>query len=340
MIDAITTHQENQTKSVSDYEGFFAEGNLSYGELLRPGHSNTENLLPHQGHLQFGIDADVLTQLRLLSIAKRLLQEKIRHWTKPENVSSEEAGGLLVLGTLDPSRTNRSDPTVFDMHQFESVFPVHFLDASSLSDKLNATSLRQKLQIAYLELNPNQIKNEVLEVSTIMSGMERAQLHGHPDVLDSDYLSRPEIRKIVESLMDSGKIDAACRIVELDEIVREESDDDQQKIQLDSLRSLADFFTKFDFPYLPHGCITVGYDGVMGAGWTVPLRQQPTAQWRNWDGILSLKFLPSGEIRFAGETRPTEDEVEFYDLGTGPHEEVFSRITPFFNLLRLIDAEK
>ena len=146
----------------------------------------------------------------------------------------------------------------------------------------------------------------------------------------TSYISYTSKKIITDLLVANGKAEIADRIVELDE---EESDDEQQEIQLLSLKLLADFFIESGFPYRPHGSITVGYDGLMGISWMIPQRQQPDTRWRTCDGILSLRFLPSGKILFVGETRQVGDSKPFYDFGETTPEIVFERIRPFFKEL-------
>lgn len=359
MIDATTAHKVNLPKSVFKYRRSFASGNKSYGDPLLPEQFNTQNLLPYQGHLPVGVDANISTQPGVFTIAEESFRENTRQWTQPEDVVPEKVSSVSVWKTFDPWDPDWSGQSSIGTRQLGSVPVAHPLGISSRLDEHQTSPLRQESPDIDLELDPSQIANKIVSKSTegylgstsTMSGEEGIQrvssslIYGYayiPGVYFRPahaYPSEFEEKEIIELLTARGRTDVADRIIELNEIIRDESDDDQQEMQLDSLRSLADFFTIFDFPYLPHGSITVGYDGILGLGWTIPLRQQPTAEWRNWDGILSLEFLPSGKILFAGETRPTEGGVEFYDLGTGLHEEVFDRISPFFDLLRVIDAE-
>ena len=234
-----------------------------------------------------------------------------------------------------------------------------FLQASwEFPESSEPTLLRQNSPSTFPELDPAQIRNELIDVLKkgdlkpvpALGGLESVQWDSFSVVhkyfqsrilsipSTTVYPSKPKEKEIVDLLVDSGKSEVADRIIELNQIIREESDDDQQGMQLDSLRFLADFFMRFDFPYLPHGCITIGYDGILGVGWTIPLSQQPTNQWRNWDGILSIRFLPTGKILFAGETRQVRDKKPFRASGEDTPSTVFERIKPFFKVLSLHDA--
>lgn len=131
-------------------------------------------------------------------------------------------------------------------------------------------------------------------------------------------------------LMPSGIPEVTDRVLELWEITHEESG---EPINADSLYHMVEFFAKHDLPLRPHGDLSVGHDGIMGAGWMMPLVREPTKHWRQGSGILSLRFLTSGLILFAGETDRIGNHEPFNDFGEHDPDTVFERIRPFFHLL-------
>ena len=165
-----------------------------------------------------------------------------------------------------------------------------------------------------------------------------ARLSGRGGFEFPPLVSRKETN-VLESLIDNGRHDVAQG---LDSLIRQIADnpDDFDPVQQESLESLVKYFVTHDTPYSPFGYVVATADGILGVEWRLPPTQPTNNQWRNSDGILSLRFLPSGDIVFAGETRPTESEAEFYDFGEEPHSVVSDRIAPFFNMLRLIDADQ
>ena len=142
---------------------------------------------------------------------------------------------------------------------------------------------------------------------------------------------------VLDYLTDRGRHDVAQRLNILIQQIAD-SPDDNDPIQQESLDSLVKYFVTQEPPYSPYGCVVATSDGILGVEWRLPPTQPTNNQWRNGDGILSLRFLPSGDIVFAGETRPTGTEVEFYDFGEESHDLVANRIAPFFEILRLTDA--
>ena len=356
MIDTTTAHKENLPTTVFEYEHYFAGGNITHGDPLRSEHLNTEDLLSHQNHSLVDVDANISTQPGILRIAGNLFREDTRHWTQPDNAVPGKDSSVHNWETLDPSGANWSGWSSIDtrQHRFGSI--VQPSEISSRLDEHQSTSLRQESPDKYLEFNltSNKIVSKYTDVhsepiSTI-SDMEGTQGDFFSSI--NEYISNPVVyfraahaypsefegKASMQLLIANGKAEIADKIIKLKEIIRDESDDYQQEMQLGSLRLLADFFTRFDVPYSPHGCITVGYDGVLGAGWTIPLSQQPTSQWRNWEGILSLEFLPSGKVLFSGETRQFGDIEPFSDVGEDVPSAVYERIKPFFEVMRLHDA--
>ena len=92
-------------------------------------------------------------------------------------------------------------------------------------------------------------------------------------------------------------------------------DPDEPDLVLESLRSFADFFMHED--RLPVPEVGAGPEGFLEAEWRIPAEREapaiaPSVRWvrpddRYWgqgDGILAMKFLPSGSIQYAAVSGP------------------------------------
>ena len=154
----------------------------------------------------------------------------------------------------------------------------------------------------------------------------------------SSFASNIENR-VLDLLVEHGKYDVASRISDLIQMIGEDPDDDETLLP-ESLRSIAKFFIKYDPPYSTYGSVVAGHDGVLGVEWKLPMSQPPDSQWKNCDGILSMRFLPSDKITYAGETRQDDDGNAFYDMGEDSHSVVSKRVAPFLARLRIADANQ
>ena len=121
------------------------------------------------------------------------------------------------------------------------------------------------------------------------------------------------------------KIIAALRLCNLDAIADRlsylhrlvEDDQDEQSINIDSLRELALFF--LSERQLVNPQIGVNPDGLAQVEWLVGER-----------GSLAMVFLPSGFIRFAAISAPAQRGVERKSVnGTLPKSETMDAIRPF-----------
>lgn len=242
-------------------------------------------------------------------------------------LGAESIDEVLRVDTIDvytkplagwmPTRSPEHRFYEFEYHTLVGLFHV-VTNEHSLEKRLIAKlTYPSPIQFARFMSPPTpQVGETVSEWSSLDSRVERDFLH---------------------YLVENGRRDVAQ---ELDSLIQQVADspDDNDPIQQESLDALVRYFVTHEPPFSPFGCIVAAADGVLGAEWRLPPTQPDDSQWRNGDGILSLRFLPSGDIVFAGETRPVGTEVEFYDFGEEPHELVASRISPFFELLRLADA--
>lgn len=126
-------------------------------------------------------------------------------------------------------------------------------------------------------------------------------------------------RDIATALDQSGHGSVAARLVHLHRLVDE--DPEEPGIPIESLRGLASFLLKE--PRLPSPRLGVGPEGCIQAEWRVPE-----------DGMLALKFLPSGLIRFAAVSAPAQPGIERRRVnGTLPATDVADAVRMFTDLL-------
>ena len=126
-------------------------------------------------------------------------------------------------------------------------------------------------------------------------------------------------REVATALELSGHDAIAARLVHLHRLVDE--DPEEPRIPIESLRGLASFL--LNEPRLPSPRLGVGPEGFIQAEWRVPE-----------DGMLALKFLPSGFIRFAAVSAPVQPGIERRRVnGTLPAPAVSDAIRAFTDLL-------
>ncbi len=124
---------------------------------------------------------------------------------------------------------------------------------------------------------------------------------------------------IAIALEQSGFSTIAARLVHLHELV--DDDPEEPAIPIESLRGLASFL--LNERQLPSPRLGVGPEGFMQAEWRVPE-----------SGLLAMKFLPSGFIRFAAISAPAQPGIERRRVsGTLPAGEVLDAIRAFTDLL-------
>ena len=117
----------------------------------------------------------------------------------------------------------------------------------------------------------------------------------------------------------SGLIAIADRLSYLHRLV--EDHQNEQSINLDSLRELALFF--LSERQLVNPQIGVNPDGLVQVEWSIGER-----------GTLAMVFLPSGFIRFAAISAPAQRGVESTRIsGTLPKSETMGAIRPFTDRL-------
>ena len=114
-----------------------------------------------------------------------------------------------------------------------------------------------------------------------------------------------EEKEIVEAMRSHGLNEVAARLVQLIEMLDE--DPDEPDLAIESLRSFAEFFMQEI--HLPVPEIGAGPEGFVEAEWRISSNGEKMAPpdesyWGRGDGILAMKFLPTGLVRFAATSGP------------------------------------
>lgn len=137
-----------------------------------------------------------------------------------------------------------------------------------------------------------------------------------------------EERAILDRLESNELGKVAGRLNSLIEMFAE--DPDVERLVLESIQSVAEFFIRNN---PPHPAIVADYDGTLAVEWRLPLTLPPDDRWQNCDGILCMEFLPSGDIEFFGDARAVGDEQELKVAGTATQKEIVKEIEPFLKRL-------
>ena len=114
-----------------------------------------------------------------------------------------------------------------------------------------------------------------------------------------------EEKEIVDALRSQGLNEVAARLIQLIELLEE--DPDEPDLAIESLLSFAEFFMQE--PQLPVPEIGADSEGFVEAEWRISSNREKMAPsdesyWGRGDGILAMKFLPTGLIRFAATSGP------------------------------------
>ncbi len=114
-----------------------------------------------------------------------------------------------------------------------------------------------------------------------------------------------EENEIVEVLRSHGLNEVATRLVQLIEMLDEEPD--EPDLEIESLQSFAELFV--EETHLPVPEIGASPEGFVEAEWRITPsgngRANPNERyWGRGDGVLAMKFLPTGLIRFAATSGP------------------------------------
>ena len=125
--------------------------------------------------------------------------------------------------------------------------------------------------------------------------------------------------EIVAVLRLFGLVNIADRLSYLRSLA--DDDPDEPTIDIESLRAMALFL--MDERQLPDPQIGTSPDGFILVEWTVPT-----------NGILAMEFLPSGLIRFAATSGPTQPGIHRKNVsGTYLKDEVLAAVQPFSSQL-------
>ncbi len=133
------------------------------------------------------------------------------------------------------------------------------------------------------------------------------------DLTRSAIIEVAEENEIVDALRSHGLNEVAARLAHLEAMIADEPD--EPDLVIESLRSFADFFMQTD--QLPVPEIGAGPEGFLEAEWRIPpggemMAASAAAQgsasddryWGRGDGILAMKFLPTGLVQFAATSGP------------------------------------
>ena len=114
-----------------------------------------------------------------------------------------------------------------------------------------------------------------------------------------------EEKEILDALRSHGLNEVAARLAQLIEMLDE--DPDEPDLAIESLRSFAEFFIQE--ARLPVPEVGAGPEGFVEAEWRISTNGEgmvasEKSYWGRGDGILAIKFLPTGLVRFAATSGP------------------------------------
>ena len=144
-----------------------------------------------------------------------------------------------------------------------------------------------------------------------------------------------EEKEIVDTLKSHGLNEVASRLVQLREMIAE--DPDETNLVIESLRSFADFIMQET--HLPVPEIGAGPEGYVEAEWRIPSRggrkaASDESYWGRGDGILAMKFLPTGLVRFAATSGPGRQGKErLRTSGILPRNRILPAVQPSISRL-------
>ena len=137
--------------------------------------------------------------------------------------------------------------------------------------------------------------------------------------------------EIGDALRAHGLDEVASRLAQLRELLAE--DPDELDMVLESLRSFADFFIQEERLTVPE--VGAGPEGFLEAEWRIPIRGEKafspdSPYWGRGDGVLAMKFLPSGLVQFAATSGPAGQGIErLRTSGTLPKSSIMSAVQTF-----------
>ena len=144
-----------------------------------------------------------------------------------------------------------------------------------------------------------------------------------------------EENEVVDALRSHGLDEVAARLAHVGAML---SDDlDGPDLVIESLRSFADFFMQQH--RLPVPEIGVGPQGYLEAEWRLPANggamvASDERYWGRGDGILAMKFLPTGLVQFAATSGPAgQGKERLTTRGILPENRVMSAVQTFVSRL-------
>ncbi len=144
-----------------------------------------------------------------------------------------------------------------------------------------------------------------------------------------------EENDILDALRSHGLNEVAVRLVQLRGLLDE--DPDEPDLAIESFRSFADFFLRET--HLPVPEIGAGPEGFIEAEWRIPFGEGKMATsderyWGHGDGILAMKFLPTGLVRFAATSGPAgQGKERLRTSGILPRNSILPAVQTFVSRL-------
>ena len=114
-------------------------------------------------------------------------------------------------------------------------------------------------------------------------------------------------------------------------------DPDESDLVTESLRSFAEFILQET--HLPVPEIGAGPEGFVEAEWRIPYSGESKAAsdesyWGRGDGILAMKFLPTGLVRFAATSGPAgQGKERLRTSGILPRNRILPAVQPSISRL-------
>ncbi len=114
-------------------------------------------------------------------------------------------------------------------------------------------------------------------------------------------------------------------------------DPDEPDLVIESLRSFAEFI--MEETHLPVPEIGTGPERFLEAEWRIPSgggrkAASDESYWGRGDGVLAMKFLPTGLVRFAATSGPAgQGKERLRTNGILPRNSILSAVQPFISRL-------
>ena len=144
-----------------------------------------------------------------------------------------------------------------------------------------------------------------------------------------------EENEIVDALRSYGLNEVAARLVLLREMLDE--DPDEPDLAIESLRLFAEFFIQEARLLVPE--VGAGPEGFVEAEWRISSNGEKMAPpdesyWGRGDGILAMKFLTTGLVRFAATSWPAgQGKERLRTSGTLPRTSILPAVQTFVSRL-------